>query len=76
MSNLQPIAVSATEAAKMLGISRTKLYQIAGSVDFPPSFHCGKRVLFSVAALQAWVNQEVRDANVEKYEIKMDAERV
>lgn len=60
MSNINPIAVSATEAAKMLGISRTKLYQIAGRADFPASFHCGKRVLFSVAALQAWVDQQVK----------------
>ena len=63
MSNLQPIAISATEAAKMLGISRTKLYQIAGSADFPPAFRCGKRVLFSVAALKTWVDRQVRVAD-------------
>ena len=62
MSDARPIAVSTTEAAKMLGISRTMLYQIASRADFPPSFRCGKRVLFSVAALEAWVEQQTKEA--------------
>ena len=60
MNNLQPIAVSATEAAKILGISRPTLYQLKNRVDFPASFRCGRRVLFSVAALQAWGDQQVK----------------
>ena len=60
MNSLQPIAVSATEAAKMLGISRPTLYQLKERADFPASFRCGKRVLFSVSALQAWVDQQVK----------------
>ena len=60
MSNLHPIAVSATEAAKILGISRPTLYQLKNRADFPVSFRCGKRVLFSVAALQTWVDQQVK----------------
>lgn len=60
MSDLRPIAVSATEAAKILGISRPTLYQLKNRADFPASFRCGKRVLFSVAALQAWVDQQVK----------------
>lgn len=65
MGVLHPIAVSASEAAKMLGISRPTLYQLKNRADFPASFRCGKRVLFSVAALQAWVDQQVKGGGMD-----------
>lgn len=54
MDKLSPLAVSAAEAARLLGISRPTLYQYIGRDDFP-SFRVGNRVLVSVAGLQAWI---------------------
>ena len=44
---LEPLAVGATEAARLLGISRPTLYQLLNREDFP-SFRVGNRVLISV----------------------------
>ena len=48
MGKLFPLAVSAAEAARLLGISRPTLYQLLNREDFP-SFRVGNRVLVSVA---------------------------
>jgi len=52
------IAVSPQEAAKMLGISRAKLYTLIHQDGFP-SFRLGGRVLVSVDGLREWVAQQV-----------------
>lgn len=44
---LSPLAVSAAEAARLLGVSRPTLYQYIGRDDFP-SFWVGNRVLEAV----------------------------
>ena len=49
------IAVSMTEAARLLGVSRPTVYQYANMVDFP-AFRVGGRVLVSVDGLRQWVN--------------------
>ena len=59
MDKLSPLAVSAAEAARLLGVSRPTLYQYIGRDDFP-SFRLGKRVLVSVAGLQAWIEQQTK----------------
>ena len=57
VEELAPLAVSAAEAARLLGISRPTLYQYLGREDFP-SFKLGSRVLVNVAGLQAWIDRQ------------------
>lgn len=57
---LEPLAVGATQAAKLLGISRPTLYQLLNRQDFP-SFRIGSRVLISVAGLQEWIDRQTKE---------------
>lgn len=57
---LEPLAVGATEAARLLGVSRPTLYQLMNRVDFP-SFRVGGRVLVSVAGLQEWIDRQTKE---------------
>ena len=57
---LEPLAVSATEAARLLDVSRPTLYQLLNRPDFP-SFRVGKRVLVSVAGLQEWIDRQTTE---------------
>ena len=59
MDKLSPLAVSAAEAARLLGISRPTLYQYIGRDDFP-SFRVGNRVLVSVSGLQDWIERQTK----------------
>ena len=61
MGNLQPMAVSAAEAARLLGVSRPTMYQIMDRADFP-SFRVGSRVLVSVTGLQEWIDRQTKEA--------------
>lgn len=61
---LSPLAVSAAEAARLLGVSRPTLYTLLNREDFP-SFHVGNRVLVSVAGLQEWVRQQCATGGAE-----------
>lgn len=56
---LEPLAISAAEAARLLGVSRPTIYQYIGRDDFP-SFKLGSRVLISVSGLQAWVDRQAK----------------
>lgn len=56
----EPLAVSTTEAARLLGVSRPTVYQLLNRADFP-SFRVGARVLISVAGLQSWVDQQAKE---------------
>lgn len=56
---LSPLAVSAAEAARLLGVSRPTLYQLLNREDFP-SFRVGNRVLVSVAGLQVWIERQTK----------------
>ncbi len=60
MDKLFPLAVSAAEAARLLGISRPTLYQLLNREDFP-SFRVGNRVLVSVAGLQEWIDRQTKE---------------
>lgn len=55
---LEPLAVSAAEAARLLGVSRPTIYQYIGRADFP-SFKLGNRTLIAVDGLRAWVRAQV-----------------
>lgn len=57
---LSPLAVSAAEAARLLGISRPTLYQLLNREDFP-SFRVDNRVLVSVAGLQEWIDRQTKE---------------
>ena len=62
-TQLEPMAVSAVEAARLLGVSKPKVYELMGREDFP-AFKLGGRTLISVEGLRAWVK-----AHAEKGEI-------
>lgn len=57
VDKLEPLAVSAAEAARLLGVSRPTLSQLLNRADFP-SFRVGGRVLVSVAGLQDWIDRQ------------------
>ena len=54
---MEPLAVSAPEAARLLGISKPTLYQMMRREDFP-AFKLGGRTLISVAGLREWVQKQ------------------
>lgn len=51
---LDPVAISAAEAARLLGVSRPTIYQLINRPDFP-AFKVGARTLISVEGLRHWV---------------------
>lgn len=57
VDKLEPLAISAAEAARLLGVSRPTVYQYIGRADFP-SFKLGNRTLVSVEGLREWVKQQ------------------
>lgn len=59
MDKLEPLAVSAAEAARLLGVSRPVVYTLMKRTDFP-SFRVGNRVLVSVAGLQDWIDRQAK----------------
>ena len=61
---LEPLAVSAAEAARLLGVSRPTIYQYIGRDDFP-SFKLGGRVLISVDGLKTWVGNQLKEAKTQ-----------
>lgn len=62
-NKLEPLAVSTTEAARLLGVSRPTLYTLINRSDFP-SFRVGGRVLVSVAGLREWIDRQAKGAQV------------
>ena len=56
-NNMEPLAVSAEEAARLLGVSRSKVYKLMGRDDFP-DFKLGNRTLISVDGLRRWVEKQ------------------
>jgi excisionase family DNA binding protein len=59
-SNLEPLAVSPGEAARLAGLGRTTIYDALGSGDLK-SVKIGKRRLITIDALRAWLfSHEVR----------------
>ena len=61
---MEPLAVRAGEAARLLGVSKPTLYQIARREDFTAAFRCGGCLMFSVDGLREWVRQQSEGVNV------------
>lgn len=62
MDKLEPLTVSAAEAARLLGVSRPTIYTLLNRTDFP-SFRVGNRVLVSVAGLRDWIDRQAKAVN-------------
>lgn len=56
---LEPLAVSAAEAARLLGVSRPVVYTLMKRTDFP-AFKVGNRTLISAEGLREWVRGQTR----------------
>lgn len=54
-------ALSVTEIAETLGISRTTAYELVNREDFP-SMRIGQRIIVPVDALDRWLERGVADA--------------
>ena len=60
MDKLEPLAVSAPEAARLLGVSKPTVYQMMNREDFP-GFKVGARTLISVEGLREWIRKQVNE---------------
>lgn len=60
---MEPMAVSAVEAARLLGVSKPKVYELMGREDFP-AFKLGGRTLISVEGLRAWVKAQAEKGEI------------
>ena len=58
--SVEPITVRPEEAAKLLGISRTKVYELTARADFDGAFKLGGCTLISVEALKKWVKNQTQ----------------
>ena len=56
MEQMEPLAVSAAEAARLLGVSKPKVYDLIRSEGFP-AFKLGSRTLISVDGLRTWIKE-------------------
>lgn len=56
MEQMEPLAVSAAEAARLLGVSKPKVYDLIRSEGFP-AFKLGGRTLISVEGLRIWIKE-------------------
>ena len=54
----EPFAVSAPEAARLLGVSKPTVYRMMNQPNFP-AFKVGGRTLVSVDGLREWVRKQV-----------------
>ena len=57
---MEPLCVNAGEAARLLGVSKPKIYELMAQESFP-AFRCGGRRLVSVEGLRAWVLKQTED---------------
>lgn len=57
------ITLSAAEAAALLGISKTKMYEIMRREDADFAFMLGDRRLISRSKLEAWIERECKKQN-------------
>ena len=58
--SVEPITVRPEEAATLLGISRTKVYELTARADFDGAFKLGGCTLISVEALKKWVKNQTQ----------------
>tara|TARA_R110000787_G_scaffold11002_19_gene36643 strand:- start:5135 stop:5326 length:192 start_codon:yes stop_codon:yes gene_type:complete len=53
----RPIAISPGEAARLVGLGRTKLYEVMGAGELP-FVKIGTRRLIRMADLEAWIEKQ------------------
>lgn len=63
LDDIQELAVSASRAAKLLGVSRPVIYDLTHQADFP-AFKIGQRTLISVEGLRAWIQKQIEGGAV------------
>lgn len=51
------LTLSIPEAAEVIGISKTKMYELARTKGFP-TIQVGKRILVSAKGLERWVEEQ------------------
>jgi predicted DNA-binding transcriptional regulator AlpA len=63
--NNRPLVVRSTKAHELLGIGRTRLFELSKRADFPRKVKLGGKASgFVVAELEAWVREHAdRDAS-------------
>ena len=62
---MKPLAVSAVDAARLLGVSKPTVYELMNQTGFP-SFKVGRRTLISVDGLRDWVRAQAEKGSVER----------
>ena len=62
MDKLEPLAIGAAEAARLLGVSKPTIYQYIGREGFP-SFKLGNRTLISVDGLRELVKRQAQEVS-------------
>lgn len=58
----EKIALSVPEAAALIGVSKSKMYEIMRRDDCDFSFMLGGRRLISKAKLEAWIDRQTEKA--------------
>ncbi len=61
-----PLAVGMTEAARILGIGKRKLWELTNRGEIP-HIRISRRVLYSIADLQAWLTEQSRKSARSKH---------
>lgn len=59
----EPLSVGMATAAKMLGCGRRKLWELCNRKAIP-HFRIGNRIMFNVAALQTWIDDQTIGGDV------------
>ena len=58
-TDTEKLALSAAEAAQLIGVSKPTVYLLCKREDFP-SFYVGGRLLISRRGLEAWIEQQAK----------------
>ena len=58
-TDTEKLALSAAEAAQLIGVSKPTVYLLCKRDDFP-SFYVGGRLLISRRGLEAWIEQQAK----------------
>ena len=61
------IALSATEAAALIGVSKTKMYELMKRKDCDFAFMLGGRRLISRSKFEAWIERQAGSSQNDSY---------
>lgn len=56
---MSKLTLSVPEAAKIVGVSSAKMYQLVRIEGFP-TVHIGKRILVSAKGLERWIEEQAQ----------------